>query len=553
VLLSYYVIRALAREWGADTGLAGATIVDAYSSSKDELTLSLAGPSGEDFSLRISARPGMAYCLVQEGLGKPKKNVTPLFRSVYGQRITGVEVADLDRVLDLVTHGGHRIRMLLFGSQANVVLAGPGGEVTEAFRGKVPPKELPTGRPAPSPNSVQELTGRWPQGALPVAKAISRAVPLFDQWLAAEVERRANLDVADACLIGPAEMEEVLAAILGVRADLEDPRPVLYRDGRSPVALSLIPLTAEPGEPEVFDTVSNAVSAFVRATLSQRGFRSKYDPLLQAIEVAASRAADGLLAMERELSKTSRADRYEHWGHLLMASFAGSAAGSESVTAPDLFGDGRAVQIAMDPALTGAENANRYYDKARRSRRSREEAEKRVDSARRLAAETARLRDEIRPIEDAKTLRTFTKANAPALASLRGAGSGGGKATSVPFREYILPSGDVVWVGRSAKQNDQLTFRHAQKHDIWMHARGVAGSHTLLRRPGKTAMPAPSVIEAAASIAAYHSKARGSGLVPVIVTERKYVRKPRKGLVGAVLVEREEVVIVPPGLPPPAK
>ncbi|MFT5142027.1 MAG: putative ribosome quality control (RQC) complex YloA/Tae2 family protein [Rhodothermales bacterium] len=553
MLLSYYVIRALSREWGASAGLTGATIVDAYSSSKDELTLSLASASGEDIALRISAKPGMAYCLLQDGLGKPKKNVTPLFRSVYGQRITAVEVADLDRIMDLVTHGGHRIRMLLFGSQPNVVLAGPDGDVKEAFRGKVPPEEMPTGRPAPSPISAQELTERWPKGAQPVAKAISRAVPLFDQWLAAEVEVRANLDVADACLLGPAEMEKVMAGILEVRGELEDPKPVLYRDGRSPVALSLIPLTNEPGEPEVFDTVSAAVSAFVRATLSERGFRSRYDPLLQAIEVAASRAADGLLAMERELSKTSRADRYEHWGHLLMASFAAARAGSESVTAPDLFGDGRAVQIAMDPALTGAENANRYYDRARRSRRAREEAEKRVDSARRLAADTAGLRTQIRLIEDGKTLRTFTKDNEDALASLRGAGAGGGKTNSVPFREYILPSGDVVWVGRNAKQNDQLTFRHAQKHDIWMHARGVAGSHTVLRRPGKTGMPGPDVIEAAASIAAFHSKARGSGLVPVIVTERKYVRKPRKGLVGAVLVEREEVVIVPPGLPSPAE
>ena len=104
-------------------------------------------------------------------------------------------------------------------------------------------------------------------------------------------------------------------------------------------------------------------------------------------------------------------------------------------------------------------------------------------------------------------------------------------------------------MGKNAKQNDALTFRYAQKHDLWMHARGTPGSHTVLRLPGRHSQPSPRVLERAASIAAYYSKAQGSALVPVMVTERKYVRKAKGAPPGAVVVEREEVLLVEPKLP----
>ena len=106
-----------------------------------------------------------------------------------------------------------------------------------------------------------------------------------------------------------------------------------------------------------------------------------------------------------------------------------------------------------------------------------------------------------------------------------------------------------MWVGRNAKQNDELTLRDARPFDLWMHARGVAGSHTILRVKGRTDNPPGSIQEKAAAIAAWFSKARTSSLAPVIVTQRKYVRKPRGAAAGAVKVEREKVIMIEPALP----
>jgi predicted ribosome quality control (RQC) complex YloA/Tae2 family protein len=131
----------------------------------------------------------------------------------------------------------------------------------------------------------------------------------------------------------------------------------------------------------------------------------------------------------------------------------------------------------------------------------------------------------------------------------RNASSTGASERAIPYRRFDIGSGFDVWVGRNAKQNDELTTRAARKFDIWLHARGVGGSHVLLRPPNRTAGVPEGLVLRAAAIAAYYSKARGSSLVPVVVAERKYVRKPRRAPPGTVLVDRHRVVMVEPGLP----
>jgi len=100
-------------------------------------------------------------------------------------------------------------------------------------------------------------------------------------------------------------------------------------------------------------------------------------------------------------------------------------------------------------------------------------------------------------------------------------------------------------VGRGARFNDDLTFRHSSPGDVWLHARQTAGAHVILRWQGEGKPPARD-LEEAATLAALHSKARTSGSVPVAWTLRKYVRKPRKSPPGQVTIEREETVFVVP-------
>jgi predicted ribosome quality control (RQC) complex YloA/Tae2 family protein len=106
-----------------------------------------------------------------------------------------------------------------------------------------------------------------------------------------------------------------------------------------------------------------------------------------------------------------------------------------------------------------------------------------------------------------------------------------------------------VLVGRNNLENDKLTFHASAPTDLWFHAQNVPGSHVVLKCRGNPGSPPSGILEMTSAIAAYYSKARHSGLVPVIYTQRKYVRKPRGAKAGQVICEREKMIMVRPGLP----
>jgi predicted ribosome quality control (RQC) complex YloA/Tae2 family protein len=115
----------------------------------------------------------------------------------------------------------------------------------------------------------------------------------------------------------------------------------------------------------------------------------------------------------------------------------------------------------------------------------------------------------------------------------------------LPYRLYRTSGGLEVRVGRSSKDNDKLTFRHAAHGDVWLHARSVPGSHVVLRWAEEGAPPARD-LEEAATLAALYSKARTSGTVAVDWTRRKYVRKPRGAPPGRVTLINAKTLFVAP-------
>ena len=127
--------------------------------------------------------------------------------------------------------------------------------------------------------------------------------------------------------------------------------------------------------------------------------------------------------------------------------------------------------------------------------------------------------------------------------------------------KYTLPGGWEVLAGKTDADNDRLSLKIAGPNDLWFHVHGLPGSHVILQGPeGERADSA--TIKAAAAIAAWHSKARNAGTVPVSCTEAKNVSKPfmvnrhgepRKAKPGTVHIKREKTIKVRPALPAPAE
>ena len=116
------------------------------------------------------------------------------------------------------------------------------------------------------------------------------------------------------------------------------------------------------------------------------------------------------------------------------------------------------------------------------------------------------------------------------------------------YFRYQLPDGFVVLAGKTDRDNDYLSLKTAGPNDYWFHVRGMPGSHVVLQ--SKSGLEPPrDILKMAAAVAAYHSKARNGGIVPVSCTKARFVTKPRGAKPGTVQIRKEQVLKVRPALP----
>ena len=119
-----------------------------------------------------------------------------------------------------------------------------------------------------------------------------------------------------------------------------------------------------------------------------------------------------------------------------------------------------------------------------------------------------------------------------------------------PCLEYRSSEGQEILVGRTAKDNDYLTFRIAGQNDFWLHVAATPGSHVVVRNPDGLDRPSRATLEEAAQLAAWYSKSRARGRVAVHWTQRRHVSKGRGAPPGEVLLGRFQSIQVAPAVPP---
>lgn len=264
--------------------------------------------------------------------------------------------------------------------------------------------------------------------------------------------------------------------------------------------------------------------------------------------------------LNRDLERAEKGDLYRRRAEALAAHLHELSQGSESVILVDPR-DGKNLEIALDPALTPAANMEAWFKKARKADKGREIIAARLEEAREAleiletAGEdlTVATGEDGPPLQRLERLVAWRKDNAELIPIKTRSGPGGRygpEEPARPFRRYLVDDRWEVWVGRNNKENDELTHRASHSKDIWLHAQGVPGSHVILRTAGKPEQVPRTVLEKAAALAAQNSRARHSALVPVIFTEKRYVRKPRKAPPGAAVCLREKSLFVSPGLAP---
>jgi predicted ribosome quality control (RQC) complex YloA/Tae2 family protein len=255
-----------------------------------------------------------------------------------------------------------------------------------------------------------------------------------------------------------------------------------------------------------------------------------------------------LKRIEEEYHTAQQYGHERRLGELIVANMNSLRKGMSQAEVIDYFQpDQPIIPIELDPKRTPEENAKIHFRKAQKAQKAIHIYERRLKQAQSQLALLDEFVQETQKAHSEEALHLM-------LEKVRKAGvmiqekrsSPSSRSKAIPFRRVTTTSGWTVLIGRNKKENDWLTFHFAAQNDIWLHARGVSGSHVLLRREGRKDGPDPKTLEEAAMLAAYFSKARSSAVVPVSYTERRYVRKPKGAPPGLVIIEREKTILVEP-------
>ena len=249
-----------------------------------------------------------------------------------------------------------------------------------------------------------------------------------------------------------------------------------------------------------------------------------------------------------DLAKARGWEEFRRKGELLRVHHQRIGRGLAEVTVPDYYAEaGRPLTIALDPALSVDANAERYFKQARKVKRGLPVIERRLgetegelkewESAldRVIQAETAEA------VDRAKTAHRLERLEPPPL---KPPPRDEGAARCEP-RRYLSTDGREILVGRSSAGNEHLTFRLARPHDLWLHVEGYGGSHVVVRNPKGQTVP-PRTLREAAMLAAFFSKARNAGKVPVHYTAARFVRRAKRAKPGTVLITQEKTIVVRP-------
>jgi predicted ribosome quality control (RQC) complex YloA/Tae2 family protein len=423
----------------------------------------------------------------------------------------------------------------LIGNRWNAIALGAADTITAALvpRAEGPSVLRPGARYEAPPRSTRSGVHELPtadewraqlEGVLPRDR--TRALLARFAWTS---PLNAGWILGDAAVheVGVHVLDEGLARYAALRT--EPSRPHLLH-GRQPYIHPLDdPHTPMPTLLDAFERAAtagdlpalgeDALREVVRARLHERASRIR--ARLERVRGEAAEAA------AEAASLRGRAD-------LLLAHLYRVPRGAADVELENF--EGGRTRVALDPALTPQQNAERLYEQAKR----------RARAAERTPALLARARQELERVESLRRSVEAGEVGGAELAELARRAERPARAAALPYRRYRTSGGLEVRVGRSSKANDALTTQHAAPEDIWLHARDVGGAHVILRWGRKDANPPRSDLVEAAVLAALHSRARTSGTVPVDWTRRKYVRKPRKAPPGLVIPERVGTLFVQP-------
>lgn len=543
--------------------LIGSRIYKIAQPEQDELILTLKGSFGQK-RLFISADASLPLIYFTEN-NKPSPLTAPNFcmllrKHLQNGRIVAISQPGLERILRIdiehLDEMGDLCKKTLvieiMGKHSNIIFINEEGTIIDSIKhisamiSSV--REVLPGKPYFLPltqdkqNPLEATLPQWltimTSKAQPLFKAIYLNYTGISPIVAQEICYRAGLD-GEASTQAFSEEELTLAynCFDSIRNIIQNGefQPTIAYTKDQPVEFAAFPLTMySSGNDSLVpcDSMSTLLESYYAKRNAITRIRQKSADLRKIVQTALERNVKKYDLQLRQMEDTAKRDQYRIYGELINTYGYNVPEGSKSFEALNYYTN-EMITIPLDPNITPLENAKKYFDKYGKLKRTYEaleqltkEVKSEIEHLESIsnALDIALLEEDLVQIKEELTESGYIRRKGNAKRE---------KITSKPFH-YISSDGFHIYVGKNNYQNEELTFKMATGNDWWFHAKGIPGSHVIVKGEGEDMLP-DATFEEAARLAAHYSKARDQEKVEIDYIQKKHVKKPSGGKPGFVV------------------
>ncbi len=528
---NYFILNRLALELNNE--LKGFRIIRAFSFEKDRLVLHLLNKH-EELSIEISVNPGIPYLNLRNNISIPKRNLIDFFNSHLPLTILAVEISEGDRILRLNADKAF-IYFAIRGKLTNIYLISD-EESLESFKKTDEEIIINFKDEVQKHHFISEFNIPKIEFKFIEPEAVRKKYPIIGKDIINEIKlRKGNADRIST------------KDLLNVLDEIKNNNPAVFIDENTDEvnlgveSFNIFPFTRKENFPNLIKALNLfLVQKFSRGTLSdKKRIIEKY------LEKELNKLSGKLNDVNFRLQKGTREDEYNKIANLLLININKISKGTDKIELQDIYNNDISFSAKLDPKFSPKQNVDSYFEKARNEKIKFEKSKQLSSGLEKKYSELKNIKENFLNAETNEDYNFIMKK----LNLKQEEKKKPDDEIKNKFRHYLIHNKYNVFVGKDSKSNDLLTLKFAKQNDYWFHARGVSGSHVILKNDNPKEGVPKNILKIVSSIAAYHSKAKTSGLTPVSYTQKKYVTKKKGMEPGKVALLREEVLIVKPEIP----
>ncbi len=558
--------------------LAGSRVDKIFQPNRDEIVIAYRGTGGA-YRVLMSARANSPRVNITDY--PPENPQTPpmlcmlLRKRLTGARLKAIKQYGLERVISFVYEAtdelGDKTELSLvaeiMGKYSNIIFTDKDGNIIDALKRvdmsmssrrlvlpglkyQLPP---PQDKLDPLESAAEEIIKRIKSGgARPLNKAVISSVQGFSPIVCRELEyltgRGAELDTESMTDKQFGRLEFFLKRTIGeIKESKGAPCMVQEMNGRL-VDFSFMNILQYGTRAKTvrFDSFSALLDNFYLERDKAERMRVKGHDLLKQLSNITDRLTRKINAQKIELANSEDREQLRIKGDLIQANLYRMEKGASQVELENFYEESMPkIRIKLDPALTPGQNAQKYYKDYRRAKNAVQYLTVEIEKAQQELKYIDSVFDSLTRAETERELAEIKQELVESGYIKRSRLKQKPKGALEPL-EFISRSGLKIYVGRNNIQNDKLTLKTAKNYDLWFHTKDIPGSHTVISTQGEA--PDDDTVLYAAQLAAYHSRARDGGKVPVDFTLIKYVSKPQGAKPGMVIYKNQRTLFVKPSL-----